>query len=150
MDWPWKTTPNWLLTSWNPPTSSQVTVISSSCQLICTTIMMIWPHHSLGLQKLPSIDSPHAEIPSFIEFWWPVNFTKPNQMSWNFAAASRPKCQKFCCHQYWVKDSGTRVLHTVIEFCSDSLSNFQSLKPFYSSQNSLNSSLKQKQLLLLF
>ena len=52
LDWPSKTTPNWLLTSWNPPISSQVTVISSSCQLICTAIMLIWPHHSLGLQKL--------------------------------------------------------------------------------------------------
>ena len=28
LDWPSKTTPNWLLTSWKPLTSSQVTVIS--------------------------------------------------------------------------------------------------------------------------
>ena len=102
LDWPWKTTPNWLLTSWNAPTSSQVTVISSSCQLICTAIMLIWPHHSLGLQKLPLIDSPHAEIPSFIEFWWPVNFTKPYQTKPNeLKFCSNIKCLLVSSNQLW-------------------------------------------------
>ena len=61
LDWPSKTTPKWLLTSWNPLTSSQVTVISCHVSWF-VQLFLIRFHHWIGLEKLPQIDSSQVEI----------------------------------------------------------------------------------------
>ena len=45
LDWPEKTTPKWPFKCWNWSTGSKVIMIFPSCQLICTAVQLIWPHH---------------------------------------------------------------------------------------------------------
>ena len=64
LDWEWKVTPNWPIPYWNLSIGSRVTEKSLICQLICTALKLIWPHHWTWLAKLCQINPSDVKIHS--------------------------------------------------------------------------------------